>query len=165
MRDLLRAAALCAIAGGALRIADSFTANSLPAGTLAMLYLVTDMLLLAGIAGVWWRRRASLGRMGAAGVAIFVAGILAIRIAAFGMFGANGYQFGATLALLGLAAYSIEALFRRGAAPFAPLLWLVSLGCGIAGAAGLAPGALTVAAGVCFGAGFVAAGAESLTRA
>jgi len=36
-------------------------------------------------------------------------------------FGVGGYQLGATVALLGFAAYSIETLIRRNAAPWAPL--------------------------------------------
>jgi hypothetical protein len=163
MHALLRACALSAIAGGLLRIVDSFTAAILPAQTLAVLYFVTDVFLLAGIAGVWWRRRPALGAVAMAGLTVFVAGILAIRVSVFGVLGANGYQLGATVALIGLAVYTVETLLRRNAAPWAPVLWLVTLACGIAGAAGLAPEAMMVAAGVAFGAGFIAAGVETFT--
>jgi hypothetical protein len=163
MHAVLRACALSAVAGGLLRIVDSFTGAVLPAQTLAVLYFVTDVFLLAGIAGVWWRRRPALGWAAMAGLTVFVFGILAIRVSVFGALGANGYQLGATLALLGLAAYAIETLLRRNAAPWAPTLWLISLAFGIAGATGLAAEAMTVAAGVAFGAGFVAAGVETFT--
>jgi hypothetical protein len=161
MTAVLRACGLSAIAGGALRIADSFTATALSAGTLAVLYFVTDVLLLAGIAGLWLTRRASLGRAGAAGLAIFVIGILMIRAAAFGI---GNYQLGATIALAGLNAHALETLWMRSAAPWAPILWLVSLACGLTGTAGVAAATMTALAGVAFGAGFVAAGIEVLTR-
>lgn len=160
----LRASAFSAVAGGALRIASSFTTEAFSAGALAVLYAVIDVLLLAGIAGVWWSRRRTLGYAAMAGLAIFVGGILTIRVAALGVLGADGYQIGAGLALLGLAAYSVETLFRRSAAPWGPLLWLVALACGVVGALGVAPLVLTVAAGVALGAGFVAAGIELLRR-
>jgi hypothetical protein len=163
MHALLRACALSAIAGGVLRIADSFAGALLPAQMLAVLYFVTDVFLLAGIAGVWWRRRPMLGWAAMAGLTVFVLGILAIRVSVFGVLGAGGYQIGAAVALLGLAAYAIETLLRRSAALWAPVLWLASLVCGIAGAAGLAPEVLMIAAGVLFGAGFVAAGVETFT--
>jgi hypothetical protein len=57
-------------------------------------------------------------------------------------------RVGAIIALLGLAAYSLATLIRRGAAPWAPLLWLASLAAAIVGALGVAPLVLTMAAGV-----------------
>jgi hypothetical protein len=80
---VLRANAVLAVTGGGLRLPDGFTTDVLPGGTLALLYLATDVLLLAGIAGTWWRRRRTLGPAATMGVVIFVAGTLAIRAAAF----------------------------------------------------------------------------------
>jgi hypothetical protein len=159
---LLRVSAPAAIAGGALRTANSFTTNLLSTATLDQLYLVTDVLLLAGIAGVWWRRRQSLGPAAHTGVAIFVVGTLAIRVSALGVLGVAGYQIGAAIALVGLAAYSVETVIRRGASLCPPVLWLVSLACAIVGALGVAPHILIGAAGVTFGAGFILAGVEVL---
>ena len=159
---VVRASAVLAVVGGGLRVANSFTTDVLPGGVLALLYLVTDVFLLAGIAGMWWRRRRSLGIAATTGIVVFVGGTLAIRAATLGVLGTAGYQIGATGALLGLAAYSIETLLRRGAAPSAPVLWLVSLVCAMVGVVGVAPPILTIAAGVAFGAGFVAAGVEML---
>ncbi len=165
MHTVLRACGLSAIAGGLLRIVNSFTAASFSAATLTVLYFVTDVFLLAGIFGLWRQRRAALGIAGMVGLAVFVAGILTIRISALSVLGAGGYQMGAAVALLGLAIYSVETLLRRHGAPWAPMLWLLALAAGIAGAAGVSPAAMTAVAGVLFGAGFVAAGAESLTPA
>ena len=52
-----------------------------------MLYLATDLLLLAGIAGLWLRRRAVIGVFGNIGLVVFVAGILLVRAAAAFGFG------------------------------------------------------------------------------
>ena len=157
MRAFLRISAIAAILGGAVRIADSFTADVLSPTTLALLYSATDVLLLAGIAGLWMKRRAGLGIAGTIGLAVFVAGILMIRASAFG---AGSYQTGATVALIGLAIYSVEILFRRLGA--APLLWLGALALGIAGTTAIAPAVLTALAGVAFGLGFVVAGFDIL---
>jgi hypothetical protein len=158
MNTILRAGGLAAVAGGVLRAIDTFVAEVLPQGPLATLYFVTDMFLLAGVAGLWWKRRATLGIAGAAGLAIFVLGILAVRASALGV---GSYQLGATIALLGLALYSVETLITHRAAVWAPVAWLVSLAAGIAATLGLQPVALTALAGVAFGVGFVAAGAET----
>lgn len=159
MNILFRAGGVSAVLGGLLRIVDTFTTEVLPQGTLAVLYFVTDMLLLAGVTSLWFKRRPMLGFAGTAGLAIFVFGILTIRASAFGI---GSYQLGATIALLGLAIYSLETLLRRNAAVLAPVLWLVSLAAGIAATAGLAPLPMMAVAGVAFGAGFVAAGWQVL---
>ena len=161
---LTRASAGLAIAGGGLRLADSFTTNVLSADVLALLYPLTDVFLLAAVAGIWWWRRQTPSPAVTAGVVIFVAGTLTIRVAAFGVLGAAGYQVGAILALLGLAVYSLDTLIRRGAAPWAPVLWLASLAAAILGTLGVAPPVATIAAGLAFGAGFIAAGVEMQHR-
>ncbi len=150
---------MAAVIGGSLRLADSFPDPLLPAAGLAWLYLITDILLVAAVAGIWRHRRPTLGHSGKAGLAIFLAGTLAIRVAALG---ALGYQVGALIALLGLGTYAIETLIRRGARPLGPMLWLGALACAAVSALGVAPLMLATAAGAAFGLGFVAAGVEML---
>ncbi len=159
MSGLIRLGAWAAIAGGALRIADSFTQGVLSPAMLAALYLATDVLLLIGVAALWLRQRATLDIAGKAGLAIFVLGIVLVRAAALGF---GRYQTGATVAVLGLALYAIEALLAKRGQPWAPVAWLVSLAAGVAGAFGVAPEAMLALAGVAFGAGFIAAGVECL---
>ncbi|MBS0473107.1 MAG: hypothetical protein JSR60_18705 [Proteobacteria bacterium] len=149
-----------AIAGGALRIADSFAPGRLPEAALTGLYFVTDVLLLAGIAAIAWSQRDRLGAAGTLGVAIFVAGILAVRASAFGI---GGYALGAAVSLVGLAIYAGDMLIVRRTAAVAPILWIVALVLGIAGALGISPEGSTVAAGIAFGLGFVAAGLTILS--
>jgi len=156
-----RAAGLCAVVGGALRIADSFTAGLLSPQALAALYFITDVLLLAGIAGLWaWHRVTLLA--GALGLGVAMLGLLIVRASAFGL---GSYQLGATVTLLGLTIYAVDALARRSTPPWAPLAWLIALALGVLGTAGFAPAAMTAAAGVAFGLGFVAAGLDMLRRA
>ena len=159
MNPLLRASGFAAAAGGVLRVVDAFTTEVLSQGTLAALYLLTDAFLLAGVAGLWWTRRASLGVTGAVGLAIFVLGILMVRASALGI---GAYQLGAAVALVGLAIYSLETLVTRRASAWAPTAWLGSLAAGLAATAGYQPAAMTALAGVAFGAGFVVAGMEVL---
>jgi hypothetical protein len=163
MSPTLRALGVAALAGGALRVADSFSAQLFSGGMLAALYFVTDVLLLLGIAGLYWSRRATLGVAGVIGTAVFTAGILLVRISAFGVLGANGYQLGATIALLGLALLSVETLLRRSGGHGSAVLWLLALALGVVGVIGIMPAVMIVLAGVAFGAGFVAAGTEILT--
>ncbi len=162
MNPMVRVLGVAAMAGGALRIADSFVIHVYSLAMLAMLYLLTDIFLLAGIAGIYWSRRATIGIAGTLGAAIFTIGILLVRVAAFGMFGSSGYQLGATIALIGLAILSAETLARRNGAYVSAGLWLLSLALGVAGALGVMPAALQLLAGVAFGAGFLAAGVEAL---
>lgn len=161
MPMFIRAFAIAAILGGVLRVADSFTTQA-SAVTLAALYFTTDVFLLLGIAGIYLSRRATIGVAGTIGSAIFALGILVVRVAAFGILGANGYQLGAAIALLGLAILSGETLLRRHGGTTSAVLWLVSLALGLVAMFGIAPAILVVAAGVAFGAGFVAAGLEIL---
>ena len=156
---MLRVSGWAAIAGGGLRIADTFTTQVLPQSTLDVLYFVTDVLLLAGIAGLWTQRRATLGLAGTIGIAVFVGGILTVRASAFGI---GTYQLGSLLALIGLAAYSGEVLIGGKGAAWAPLLWLTAFAAALSGAlAGQAMLWFAVSA-VAFGLGFVAAGVTLL---
>lgn len=162
MSTLLRILGLSAIAGGVLRVVDSFTTQSLSPATLAALYFATDLLLLLGIAGIYWSRKARLGIAGVVGAATFAFGIVLIRIAAFGVLGPNRYQLGAAIALLGLAILSAEILLRGDRTNAAAVLWLAALAFGIAGMLGVMTPIMTIAAGVMFGAGFVLAGRQVL---
>lgn len=162
MNTLSRILGLAAIAGGALRILDSFTTQSLTATTLAALYFATDVLLLLGIAGIVWSRRTTLGMAGVIGSATFAFGIVLIRISAFGMLGTNGYQLGAAIALLGLAILAAEELVRNERVSAAAVFWLAALAFGIVGTLGGMASIMMIAAGVAFGAGFVLAGRQVL---
>jgi hypothetical protein len=155
----MRALGLAAIAGGTLRVVDSFATQVLSPGTLAALYFVTDVLLLLAIAGIYWSRKRSLGTAGVIGAAMFVLGILLVRASAFGILrGASGYEFAAAICLFGLVILSAELLFRRTGDTAAAVLWLSAFVLGAIGGLGLLTPTMTILAGAAFGAGFVAAG-------
>jgi hypothetical protein len=141
---------------------DSFTTQSLSPSTLAALYFATDLLLLLGIAGIYWSQRGRLRFAGVIGASTFAFGIILIRVTAFGALGANGCQLGAAIALLGLAILSAERLLRDNGTDGAAMLWLAALAFGIAAALGVVAPLMTIAAGVAFGAGFVFAGRRVL---
>jgi len=159
MPTLVRTLGLAAIAGGVLRVADSFLTQALPADVLTALYFTTDVLLLLGIAGTYLSR--TLGFAGVIGVATFVVGILLVRASAFGVLGPNGYQLAAAIALSGLVILSADFLSRRTGIASA-MLWLSAFGFGVTGVLGIVPALMTILAGVAFGAGFIVAGVQAV---
>jgi hypothetical protein len=110
------------------------------------------------MAGIYWSRRATLGIAGVIGAAIFVVGIWLVRVSAIGMLGANGYQFAAAIALIGLVILSLETLLRRSGATASAVLWLGAFVFGVIGVFGVATQVMTIIAGIAFGIGFIAAG-------
>ena len=158
MRTIARVGGMSAIAGGLLRILNIALAQ-LPPGILAAIYLATDALLLAGVAGLWATRRGSMGTAGAPGLAVFVAGILAIRASAFGF---GSYPLGAGIALLGLAIYALDALWQRQSAIWAPVFWLSAGPPAVTAALGRDPFVMSALAAFLFGAGFIFVGIELL---
>src|SRR5579871_4040650 len=125
MKPIIQALGVAAIVGGALRIADSFVTHVLVLDTLALLYVLTDIFLLLGIAGIYLSRRATLGAAGVIGATIFAAGILLVRVSAIGVLGASGYQLAASVALAGLAILSVETVIRRNGRYLSAALWLL----------------------------------------
>jgi hypothetical protein len=153
-----------AILGGALRIVAAFPLG-LAAPEAEALYALIDVLLLAGLIGVYLDRAHALGFLGAASFAVAFAAFSLIGGPDADPWGFSTYQEGATALALAMAGFSI-AWVSRGQQPiWAPLLWFASLaaGGGLAQAPGLSGYAVPVA-GALFGAGFAAAGAALLRR-
>ncbi len=160
MNTWRRVCGMAAIAGGLLRIANIAMAQ-LPQDVLAAVYFATDMLLLAGVAGLWMTRRAAVGPAATLGLAVFVAGILAVRASAFGV---GTYSLGAAIALAGLAIYSVGALWTRRVAMWAPVFWLAAVPPAVTAAfGGTGSFPMAVLAAAMFGAGFILAGIEMLS--
>ncbi len=156
--NLLRISALAAMAGGLLRIAGTFAAQ-LGAHDAQLIYFATDVLLVAGLLGIYLSRRGVLGAMGFAGFAVALFGILMIRSAE--LFG--GYAMGAAITITGFVVLGIAMLLAR-MEKTAPILWIASLVLGIAGSA-LKLDVPAALAGVAFGAGFALAGWTLYRRA
>src|SRR5262249_5810801 len=124
-------------------------------------YFATDFFLLLGVFSVFALDAAKLGWAGAGALAVFVLGILLVRSPQVTLFGTGGYQTGAAIALVGIASLGILMLLRQTAV-VSPILWLAALITGLAGAGGVLPYLASAAAGILFGAGFVAAGVRLL---
>jgi hypothetical protein len=155
---LFKLSGVAAVAGGALRVADGFTAGVLSEHTLQLLYFATDFFFVLGLMGIYARRATSLGIAGLIGFVVAILGFLIIRSSTLNFFGQGGYMLGATVVALGMAVMSVAILIRKNGSRCAAALWLFSLALGIVGAvSGVAFAGRT--AGVVFGAGFIVAGA------
>ncbi len=155
---LVKLAGLAAIAGGALRIADSFLPAYVSAQALQRAYSVTDLFLLLGAFGIYASLARTLGWPGAVGLLAFVFGIVIVRLPAVSLFGFSGYQSGATVALIGISVLGAQMLVRR-VAVIAPFLWFGALVIGALGAAFFSNAAQALA-GILFGAAFIEAGVD-----
>ncbi|NWG52350.1 MAG: hypothetical protein HXY28_01385 [Hydrogenophilaceae bacterium] len=161
---LYRAAGWAAILGGAARIAAAFPLG-LGAAEAEALYAAIDILLLAGLVGIYLDRAHALGFLGVASFAVALAALSLIGGPDADPWGFSTYREGASVLALAMAGLSI-AWVSRGQKPiWAPLLWFASLaaGGGLAQAPALAGYAIPVA-GALFGAGFVAAGIALMRR-
>jgi hypothetical protein len=163
--DLVRLSAVAAIAGGALRVADGLVIASTAPQVQQLAYFVTDFLLLFGVCGVYLPRSQRLGVTGLAGFVLSFLGILMVRSLALNLFGFSAYLVGASVTLFGAVAIGMAMLWNNAFPKWAPILWMLSL---IFGVIGLFPFAITwgvTAAGVTFGAGFIAAGISLFSQA
>jgi hypothetical protein len=159
---LERLSGVSAILAGLLRIISSFFTLNPPATE--AVYLATDLLILAGLGGIYLSRAPQLGWLGLFGFVIAFTGA-AIIVGPDGLlFGVDEYQLGAGLLTFGLALLAAASLVNGSYPVWVPLLWLGTFVAGLA--ASFLPNASTafVIAGVLFGASFVAAGYELLRR-
>jgi hypothetical protein len=158
MHRLLAAAA---IAGGALRVVNAFTANAVGAQVLQVSYAVTDIFLLLGLAGILLTWRSELEKLGYAGVAVAAIGLTIIRGTAFSSLAMSGYAIGAAVALIGVALLAADLQWRKIGSRLPPYFWLAAFALGVWSAFS-EQAALSAMAGIAFGAGFVASGIDLL---
>jgi hypothetical protein len=156
-RILFKLSGAAALAGGLLRIA-----SALPLGldqvTLEGLWTAIDIMLSLGLIGIYLVRAEKLGLLGLAGFTLAMAALSFIGGPDRDVFGFSTYEQGAAALAISLAGFSL-AWLRAGERPWAaPLCWFATLI-----AAGI-PDYGAMAAGVLFGAGFVAAGWDLLRR-
>jgi hypothetical protein len=159
-RRLERFAGVSAILAGLLRIISSF--YPFDAVTAEAVYLAIDLLILAGLGGIYLSRADRMGWLGLFGFVIAFAGA-AIIVGPDGvLFDVDEYQLGASLLTLGLALLAGASLLGGAYPIWVPLLWIGTFLAALA--ASFMPNAsfAFVAAGVLFGASFIAAGYELL---
>jgi drug/metabolite transporter (DMT)-like permease len=147
-----------AFVGGGLRVADAYLAVTNAIRTQQIAYLVTDLMLIVGLCGIYLPKRKTLGLIGLLGFAASNAGLLIVRISAFNHLGSNAYLTGATVTLIGVVAMGTVMLIRKAFPKLGPVLWIASFVVGLIGL--LSPGLswAVALAGVIFGAGFIVAG-------
>jgi hypothetical protein len=144
--------ALAAIVGGILRLIEPLTERAIHGAALRTSYVLTDIFLILGFIGFGM----ATARLGKAGAAIGVVGLLLIRIgAATGM---ALYQPGAALALFGAAFIGVDILQRRAKSRLAAVLFIVALVLGLAALLPQTAMPAAFAAGIAFGLGFVLEG-------
>lgn len=144
--------ALAAIVGGVLRLIEPLMDRALHGATLHTFYVLIDVFLILGFIGFGM----ATARLGKAGAAIGVVGLLLIRIgAATGM---ALYQPGAALALFGAAFIGADILGRRAKSALAAALFIAALVLGLAALLPHITMPAATAAGIAFGLGFVLEG-------
>ena len=159
---LLRLFGAAALAGGGLRVADTFLAATNAVRAQQIAFFVTDLLLILGLCGVYLPRRKVLGVVGFLGFAASIAGLLIVRTSGLIGLRPNSYLTGATVTLVGTVAMDTVMLVRKAFPRLGPALWIASF---IVGLIGLLSAKLTWAiplAGVIFGVGFLMAGMNVL---
>ncbi|HSL29250.1 MAG TPA: hypothetical protein VK900_08640 [Anaerolineales bacterium] len=161
---LIRLGGLSAMLAGLLRAGSSF----IPLFTteqgifLEALYLITDLLILFGLLGVYGYVHERAGYWGFAGFVLALSGT-AMIVGPDGRLGSmEMYILGALLISVGVVFLAIGVWRARQLSRWVPVLWVVST---VAGIGGFLMGqfvwsVLIVIAGVAFGLAFVLAGAN-----
>jgi len=156
-----RAAALAAIAAGALRLVSPFFDWSSPTPGLEAFALVVDLGLLFGLSGFYFAKAAQLGLWGLAGYIVASAGLAVITGPDGVALGIDIYAAGVHVIGIGLLVFSV-ALLMAGVARLAGFAWIAAAAVSVAGGSlGQGELAFTIA-GICFALGFIAAGADLL---
>jgi hypothetical protein len=162
---IIRAGALAAIAGGALRAAASFAPFLI--GSEAWresLYVVVDTCLVAGLLAFYSQRSARLGRWGAAGLAVALVGIAAIRMNRL-MSPVDLYAVGALAIACGVMILTMRAWITTVIQGWVPAAFMSSILVGVLGNVIHGGDALFVCSGMIFGIAFTGLGVETWTSA
>jgi hypothetical protein len=152
-----RLAGLCAVIGGLMRLLSPLVAG-LDAQTTQIVWLVTDILLLLGLTGIYGYSRKLLGLTGLIGFTLAVIGVLIVRSSGAEVFGPRTYAYGAVIWTVGMAVLAFPMLLRGVGHMVAAGFWTLALLIGIFSV--LRPGQSwgVIAAGVAFSLGYIAAG-------
>jgi hypothetical protein len=155
---LVRAGAMAAVAGGALRIVSTFIPYEPNSPGLEALYGVIDLGLMFGLIAAYIACAEEVGMIGLALFLIALAGVASIVGPDAPAFGVDFYRIGALAFVAGLGGLSVQ-LLRAGRMRLSAGLWLATFAASLATM--VLPQAFVVA-GLAIGAGYVLAGVELL---
>lgn len=155
---LVRFGAVAAVIGGGLRIVSGFVPYEVGWATLETLYGVIDLCLLFGLLAVYVANAEVVGMFGLAMFLVALAGVASIVGPDAQAFGIDFYRVGALVFVIGLAGLSVQ-LVRARRMMASAALWTATL---VASLASIALPQAFLAAGICIGAGYVAAGLSLL---
>lgn len=151
---LVRFGAVAAVVGGALRIASTFIPYEAESAPLETLCGVIDLCLLFGLVAVYVAHAEATGLWGLAAFLVALAGVASIVGPDSTAFGVDFFRVGAMVFVIGLAGLSAQ-LLRARVASLSAWFWIATF---IASLASVAVPQAFMAAGLCVGAGYVAAG-------
>ena len=156
--SLVRAGGLAAIAGGVLRAAAAF-APAVVGSDLQResLYFVVDVCLALGLLAFYALNAERLGRRGAAGLALALLGIAAVRASRI-ISAVDLYPVGALATACGVILLAVSAWVANKLPAWVPVTLLLSTFVGLVGSVIEAASTLFVWSGVMFGVAFAALG-------
>lgn len=162
---LIRLGGLSAILAGLLRVATSFLPYlTTEQGTFVeVLYLITDVLILLGLLGVYGYQHERAGYSGFAGFLLALIGT-ALIVGPDGRIGSlDMYVVGALMISVGVAVLAIGTWRAAQLSRWVPILWVVSTVTGIGGFLMGGSGWTFMIAGIAFGFAFIVAGVRIWT--
>ena len=122
---LVRAGAMAAVVGGALRIVSTFIPYEPNSPGLEALYGVIDLGLMFGLVAVYIASAEAIGMAGLALFLVALAGVASIVGPDAPAFGIDFYRAGALVFVAGLAGLSVQ-LLRAGLMRMSAALWLAT---------------------------------------
>jgi hypothetical protein len=161
---LIRAGALGAIVGGALRVAAAFAPTLIASDSLReSLYVVIDVCLAAGLLAFYSGRSADVGRLDTAGLVLALGGIVAVRANRL-ISTIDLYPIGALAIACGVVGLSVSAWRVKRIRGWMPAVFALSTVVGMFGTVVQGAGVLFVWSGVLFGVAFAGLGVETWTE-
>jgi hypothetical protein len=156
--SLIRLGGLAALLAGILRGINSFLPSNISIVTLEILYLITDVLILFGLMGIYGFQHQESGWWGLGGFVLATTGT-GIIIGPDGLIGGvNMYAVGSLILAAGLILLAIGSAIARRLTGWIPVGWVLSTIIGFIGYFAPSLSLLFMVSGVIFGISFAGAG-------
>lgn len=154
--NLIRLGGLAAIMAGILRGVNSFLPSSIPVVQLELLYLLTDILIILGMIGLYRFQHQESKLWGFWGFLLAIIGIAVIRTGTIS--GVKIYAIGASIFVVGLSLFAIGSWIAHKLPQWISVVWILSTIIGFIGYFVTGLNILFTISGVLFGVGFAGAG-------